>query len=87
MSADLNLTYEPVSSETNTVVDLAGEYCFGQNWGCQNATADEEEGFGAPITMPAGHLVKLFGNLSDSTFDGTQNFGAASDGRSVGRCQ
>ena len=32
-------------------------------------------GFGVPITMPAGHLVELFGNISDSTFDGTENFG------------
>lgn len=75
MSADLNLTYEPSSSDANTVVDLGGEYCFGQNWGCQNATTDDEQGFAVPITMPAGHLVELYGNISDSTFDGTQNFG------------
>ncbi len=75
MSADLNLTYEPLSLGTNTVVDLSGEYCFGQNWGCQNATTDDEKGFGVPILMPAGHLVELYGNISDSTFDGTQNFG------------
>jgi len=25
--------------------------------------------------MPAGHLVQLFGNISDSSFDGTNNFG------------
>lgn len=84
MSADLNLTYEPSSSEANTVIDLSGEYCFGQNWGCQNATTDDEEGFGVPITMPTGHLVELFGNISDSTFDGTQNFGPLPTGKGWG---
>ena len=75
MSADLSLTYEAASSDANGVVDLSGEYCFGQNWGCQNATTDDEKGFGVPIPMPAGHLTELYGNISDSTFDGTQNFG------------
>jgi len=84
MSADLYLAYKPSSSDANTVVDLAGEYCFGQNWGCQNATTDDAEGFAVPITMPAGHLVELFGNISDSTFDGTQNFGPLPTGKAWG---
>jgi hypothetical protein len=84
MSADLSLTYEQSSSIANTVVDLSGEYCFGQNWGCQNATTDDAEGFAVPITMPAGHLVELYGNISDSTFDGTQNFGALPTGKAWG---
>jgi hypothetical protein len=84
MSADLNLTYESSSSDANTVVDLSGEYCFGQNWGCQNATTDDTEGLAVPITMPAGHLVELFGNISDSTFDGTQNFGPLPTGKAWG---
>ncbi len=84
MSADLNLTYTQSRSAANTVVDLAGEYCFGQNWGCQNATTDDTEGFAVPITMPAGHLVELFGNISDSTFDGTQNFGPLPTGKAWG---
>ena len=46
ISADLNLTYEPGSSDTNTVINLAGECCFGQNWGCQNATTEGAEGGG-----------------------------------------
>jgi hypothetical protein len=81
MSADLDLTYAPAKSDANTVVDLSGEYCFGQDWGCQNATADDQEGFAAPITMPAGHLVELFGDISDSTFDGTDNFGPLPTGK------
>jgi hypothetical protein len=84
MSADLSLTYEPSSAEPNTVIDLSGEYCFGQNWGCQNATRDDEKGFGVPITLPAGQLVELFGNISDSTFDGTQNFGPLPTGKAWG---
>ena len=84
MSADLDLTYKASLSAVNTVVDLAGEYCFGQNWGCQNATIDDTQGFAVPITMPAGHLVELFGNISDSTFDGTQNFGPLPTGEAWG---
>ena len=84
MSADLNLTYEPVSSNANTVIDLSGEYCFGQNGGCQNATADNTQVFAVPIPMPAGHIVELFGNISDSTFDGTQNFGPFPTGEDWG---
>src|ERR1700691_906782 len=84
MSADLNLTYEPSSSNSNTVIDLSGEYCFGQDWGCQNATTDDELGFAVPIVMPAGHLVELYGDISDSTFDGTQNFGPLPTGKAWG---
>ncbi len=84
MSADLDLSYEPASADTNAVVDLSGEYCFGQNWGCQNATADDEKGFAAPIPMPAGRLVELFGDISDSTFDGTRNFGPLPTGKAWG---
>jgi len=84
MSADLDLTYEPSSSDANKVVDLSGEYCFGQSWGCQNATTDDEKGFAVPITMQAGHLVELFGNISDSTFDGTENLGPLPTGKAWG---
>ena len=85
MSADLDLTYEPTSSNANAVIDLSGEYCFGQNWGCENATIDDTMGFGMPIAMQtSGHLVELFGNISDSTFDGTDNFGPLPTGDSWG---
>ena len=84
MSADLNLTYQAVSSNANGVFDFSGEYCFGQNWGCQNATLDDHKGFGLPVTMFAGHLVELFGNISDSTFDGTNNFGPLPTGKQWG---
>jgi hypothetical protein len=79
MSADLNLTYTR-GQTANTIVDLSGEYCFGQNWGCQNATLDDEDGFAVPILMPTGNLVELFGNISDSTFDGTPILGPLPSG-------
>jgi hypothetical protein len=76
MTANLELTYQPVTSNHNTVVGLAGEYCFGQIGGCQNSTDVEGEAFAVPIPMMTpGHLLELFGNISDSTFDGTDNFG------------
>ncbi|MGC1646562.1 MAG: hypothetical protein WA741_12090 [Candidatus Sulfotelmatobacter sp.] len=86
MSADLNLAYKPVTnSNPDTVLDLSGEYCFGQDWGCQNATAIDGEGFAVPFKMQtAGHLLELFGNISDSAFDGTQNFGPLPTGESWG---
>lgn len=75
MSADLELTYRPAKSNPNTVVGVGGEYCFGQDGGCQNATAIAGEAFAVPIAMPAGHLLELYGNISDSTFDGTKDYG------------
>jgi hypothetical protein len=85
MSADLNLTYKPVkNSNPNTVLDLSGEYCFGQDWGCQNATVIDGEAFAVPITLPAGQLLELEGNISDSTFDGTKDFGPLPTGQSWG---
>jgi hypothetical protein len=86
MSADLNLTYRPVTnSNPNTVLDLSGEYCFGQDGGCENATAIDGEGFAVPFKMSAaGHLVELFGNISDSSFDGTKDFGPLPTGEAWG---
>jgi len=82
MAADLNLTYQAVTSNPNTVLDLSGEYCFGQNWGCQNATEIDGEGFAVPIVLPAGHLLELYGDISDSAFDGTKDYGPVPTGAS-----
>ena len=85
MSADLDLTYQASTPVANTVIDLSGEYCFGQAGGCENATADDTMGFGVPVPMLAsGHLAELFGNVSDSTFDGTSNFGPLPTGKAWG---
>jgi len=86
MSADLNLTYQPLTTPSpNTVLDMGGEYCFGQNGGCENATDIDGEGFAVPIQMTSpGHLLELFGNISDSTFDGTTDNGPIPTGPSWG---
>jgi hypothetical protein len=85
MSADLNLTYRSITSPSpNTVLDLSGEYCFGQNGGCENATGIDGEGFAVPMTLPAGHLVEIYGDISDSTFDGTSDNGPLPTGASWG---
>jgi hypothetical protein len=87
MRADLDLTYEPARSvNPNMVVSVGGgEYCFGADWGCENATVIDEEGFAVPTKMQqAGHLVELYGNISDTAFDGTQNFGPIPTGSSWG---
>lgn len=83
MSADLNLDYTPSTPSPDTVIDFSGEYCFGQI-GCENYTNDDTQAFGVPITLPAGHLLELFGNISDSTFDDTGNFGPLPTGRAWG---
>jgi len=76
MSADLELTYNPTTSNPNRLVNVGGgEYCFGQDWGCQNATAIDGEAFAVPTALPAGHLLEIYGNISDSTFDGTNDYG------------
>jgi hypothetical protein len=86
MTADLDLRYQSTTSESNSLVNLGGaEYCFGQNWGCQNATDIDGEVFAVPSAFPAsGHLLELYGNISDSTFDGTANYGPLPTGRSWG---
>jgi hypothetical protein len=85
MSANMDLTYEPVRTPSpNMVLGVGGEYCFGQEWGCQNATAIDGEAFAVPITLPAGHLLELYGNISDSTFDGTNDNGPVPTGNAWG---
>ena len=86
MSANLDLTYRPLkTANPNTVVGVGGEYCFGMNGGCQNATTIDGEGFAVPIQgLPAGHLAELYGNISDSTFDGTKDYGPLPTGQSWG---
>ena len=86
MSADLDLAYRPLKTASpNTVVDLSGEYCFGRTGGCQNATGIDGEGFAVPIMgLPAGHLAELYGDISDSTFDGTKEQGPLPTGASWG---
>lgn len=84
MTADLDLTYQAAASANpNQIVSVGGgEYCFGADWGCQNATVIDEEAFALPTRLPAGHLLEIYGNISDSTFDGSKNFGPIPTGAS-----
>lgn len=82
ISADLDLTYAPLKSPSrNTVTTVGGEYCFGMSGGCQNATGIDTEGFAAAFPIETtGHLLELYGNISDSTFDGTKAYGPLPSG-------
>ena len=86
MSADLELTYKPTTSNPNALVNVGGgEYCFGQDYGCQNATAIDGEAFAVPTVLSTdGHLLEIYGNISDSTFDGTRDNGPIPTGTSWG---
>lgn len=77
-SADLSLSFTPPQPPPGQgVLGAGGEFCFGQSWGCQAATTNDAQSFAVvtPVTQ-AAHLVALYGDVSDSTFDGTASFGA-----------
>ncbi len=76
-AAKLTLGYAGPQSPAQRAVGLGGEACFGQGWGCQGATTNDSLSFAAvsPISQ-ATQLVALYGDISDSTFDGTASFGA-----------
>jgi hypothetical protein len=80
-SADLTLSFEPAPTPAQTVLGAGGEFCFGQDWGCQAATTNDAQSFAnmTPIGQ-AMHLVALYGDISDTTFDGTSAFGAPPKG-------
>ena len=86
MTADLELTYAPATSNPNTIVNVGGgEYCFGQDYGCQNATAIDGEAFAVPTKFTgSGHLLEIYGNISDSSFDGTNDNGPVPTGAAWG---
>ena len=75
-TSNLTLRYAAPPA-ARTIAGAGGEFCFGQNWGCQRATTNNALSFAnvTPITQPQ-RLVALFGNISDSTFDGSSSFGA-----------
>jgi hypothetical protein len=76
-SASLTLAYGAAQAPAQTVLGAGGEMCFGQSWGCQAATTDDAQSFAnvTPVSQ-AMQLVALYGDISDSTFDGTSAFGA-----------
>jgi Repeat of unknown function (DUF5648) len=80
ISADLSLTYANAPS-AESVRGVGGEFCFGQNWGCQLATTNNSQSFAVvtPISQAAS-LLALYGDISDTTFDGSSSFGAPPSG-------
>ncbi len=77
-SADLSLSFvKPAGSgPSQKATWIGGEMCFGQDFGCQLATSNDNLSFAAvtPINEP-GRLVALYGDISDSTFDGGKPYG------------
>lgn len=73
---DLVATYISAPDNSVQVLGLDSEFCFGQNWGCEGATTNDGQSFAAvtPITQRS-NLQAIWGNISDSTFDGSSNFG------------
>jgi hypothetical protein len=80
-TASLSLSFTAPQSPAQSLLGAGGEFCFGQNWGCQAATTNDAQSFAnvTPIAH-ASQLVALFGDISDSTFDGTSSFGAPPPG-------
>ncbi len=80
-AVDLTLTYTAPPETMQSTLGVGGEFCFGQDWGCQGATTDNSQSFArvTPITT-AAKLIALYGDISDSTFDGSKSFGAPPTG-------
>ncbi len=76
-SVSLTATYTQSPATSGQVIGVGGEFCFGQNWGCQAATSDNTKSFAnmTKITQRS-ELKAIWGNVSDTTFDGTNSFGA-----------
>ncbi len=70
------MSFTGPESPSQSIVGTGGEFCFGMNGGCQGSTTDDSQSFAtmSPITS-ATTLVALYGDISDSTFDGTSSFG------------
>jgi hypothetical protein len=74
--ASLVSTYTPLTDTSSQFVGLDNEFCFGQNFGCEEATTDDSLSFAAVTQVTQrSRLNTIWGNISDSTFDGSSNFG------------
>jgi len=83
MSSNLVLSYTTNNAPSSVpyLVGLGGEFCFGQNWGCQAATTSPNESFSYAIPAPRNsQLLALLGDFSYSTFDGQSPYGALPNG-------
>ena len=78
MNSSLIMTYAPapVPAPGTYRIAIDGEWCFGQNKGCQVATTDNSKSFYHATAVPVrSQVITLLGNLSHSTFDGSRDFG------------
>ncbi len=75
-SANLSLGFTAPQTPPQQVIGMGGEFCYGQDWGCQKATTVDTQSFAAvtKLSQPV-RLVALYGDISDTTFDGTSAFG------------
>jgi hypothetical protein len=81
-SANLSISYTGPSTPAQGIIGMGGEFCFGQNWGCQAATTDNTKSFAivsGQLSAPT-KLIALYGDISDTTFDGTSAFGPLPSG-------
>lgn len=75
-TVDLVSTFTPGPAAPTQILGMDSEFCFGQNWGCQAATTDDSQSFAAVTQVTQrSTLNAIWGNISDSTFDGSDNFG------------
>jgi hypothetical protein len=74
--ANLLITYTPHTDAPTQMLGLDNEFCFGQNFGCQEASTDDRLTFAAvnQVTQRS-KLETIWGNINDSSFDGSANFG------------
>ena len=83
MTSDLKFNYEVATSPAEAPYSLGGgsEFCFGQTDGCEAATDDPTKSFSYAVQVTQDStLVALYGDIADSSFDGSKNFGAVPSG-------
>lgn len=69
-------TYTHSPNNSTQILGMDSEFCFGQNWGCEAATTDDTQSFAAVTQVTQrSSLNAIWGNISDSTFDGSSSFG------------
>jgi hypothetical protein len=75
-TVNLVATYVQGAASTSQVLGMDNEACFGVNSGCQLATINDTQSFAAATQITKrSALNAIWGNISDSTFDGSPSFG------------
>ncbi len=74
-TVNLVATYTPNVDQSTQILEFENEFCFGQDWGCEGATANDTQSFAAVTQVTQrSRLDAILGNVSDSTFDGSKYF-------------